>query len=343
MSNNCQCIFTGESQLITANALQRRTLDGREYAVAPVVALVAGVVNGELAPAEEIGRFVDAWNGRPVPVGHPKRDGSYVSANSPQGIEEALGWFFGAQMDGDKLKGELWLDAAKAQALGGVALDVFTRLEAGEHVEVSTAYFNEIEMTGGVFNGKQYKGVQRFLRPDHVALLPNEVGACSWKDGCGAPRVNMQLEGVEPMAETTGGTEVVAAAVITTNEGEGVAPEVVTPVTTPVEEAPVAQAAMPAELSGLVQMVTEFGGVAALRDALASLRTNVSQERDGLIRDLTANKQCAFGRDDLAGMSTVQLGKLQRSLRPVDYSARVGVAPVTANNEWRPYEPVKAA
>lgn len=342
MTDRCQCLFNGESQLITANALQRRTLDGREYAVAPVVALVAGVVNGELAPVEEIGRFVEAWNGRPVAVGHPQRNGVYVSANSPQGIEEALGWFFGAQMDGDKLKGELWLDAAKAQVLGGAALDVFTQLEAGEQVEVSTAYFNDLEESIGVFNGKSYRGVQRSLRPDHVALLPNEVGACSWADGCGAPRVN-QENGARSMAEVT---ESVVVAAITANEGEGgvaAGAEVVTPVTAPTEEAAAVQAGLPPELSGLVQMVAEFGGVAALRDALASLRTNVAQERDGLIRDLTANKQCAFGRDDLAGMSTAQLTKLQRSLRPADYSARTGVAPAQANNEWRPYEPLKAA
>lgn len=141
------------------------------------------------------------------------------------------------------------------------------------------------------------------------------------------------------------GTETAVVAAITTNEGEGgvvAAAEVVTAVTAPTEEPAAVQAAMPVELSGLIQMVTEFGGVAALRDALASLRTNLAQERDGLIRDLTANKQCAFGRDDLAGMSTAQLTKLQRSLRPADYSARMGVAPVTANNEWRPYEPIKA-
>lgn len=339
-------ITTGESQPITTNGLQRRTLDGREYAVAPVVALVAGVVNGELAPGEEIGRFVEAWNGRPVPVGHPKRNGVFVSANSPQGIEEALGWFFGAQMDGEKLKGELWLDVAKAQALGGEALDVFTRLEAGDHVEVSTAYFNELEVTDGMFNGKSYKGVQRNLRPDHVALLPNEVGACSWTDGCGAPRVNVQLGGVEPMEEKTGMLATAAVTAVTTNEGESATPEViisVTTPTTPAKEATPIVSPLLDELNELAQIVREFGGVAALRDALASLRTSVDQEREALIRDLTTNRQCAFGRDELAGLSTVQLNKLQRSLRPADYSARVGVAPATVNGEWRPYEPVKAA
>jgi copper chaperone CopZ len=28
------------------------------------------------------------------------------------------------------------------------------------------------------------------MGPDHLALLPNSVGACSWQDGCGIPRVN---------------------------------------------------------------------------------------------------------------------------------------------------------
>lgn len=151
--------------------------------------------------------------------------------------------------------------------------------------------------------------------------------------------------GVEPTAEVTQG-DLLTMTAMTANEGESAAPEVVIAVTTPTTreaEATVTQSALLDELNELAQIIREFGGAAALRDALASLRTNVSQEREALIRDLTANKQCAFGRDDLAGMSTVQLGKLQRSLRPIDYSARVGVASATANSEWRPYEPVKAA
>lgn len=177
---------------LQANQLDRRTLDGRTYAVAPVVAMVAGVRNGELVVVEELAAFVAAWDGRPVPLRHPQdAAGNYVTANAPAVIEDqVLGQFFSARMEGDRLAGELWLDVEKAQRLGGDALMTLNRLERGEVVEVSTAYFCDIEAAAGIFNGEAYSGIHRNLRPDHIALLPDEIGSCSVRDGCGANRVN---------------------------------------------------------------------------------------------------------------------------------------------------------
>lgn len=177
---------------LQANRLERRTLDGREYAVAPVVAMVAGVRNGELLPADELGKFVGAWEGRPIPLRHPEDEaGNYVTANAPGIIETCvLGSFFNARMDGDSLKGELWLDVAKAQRLGGDALLALNRLEAGQVMEVSIAYFCDFEQSAGEYAGEPFSAIQRNLRPDHVALLPDEIGSCSVADGCGANRVN---------------------------------------------------------------------------------------------------------------------------------------------------------
>lgn len=169
----------------------RQTLNGREYLVAPMVAIVGGVLNGELVPTDEIGKFPEAWNGIPVPLGHPTQRGAFISANSPEIVEsQCVGRFWNARMDGDKLIGELWLDIEKAKGMGGDALKALERLENGEPTEVSTAYFRELEANRGTFNGEGYVGIARNLRPDHVALLLNQPGACSWKDGCGCPRVN---------------------------------------------------------------------------------------------------------------------------------------------------------
>lgn len=177
---------------LAANALQRRTLDGREYAVAPVVALVAGVVNGELITADELAAFVAAWDGRPVPLRHPvDAGGNPISANSPSVIEgQVVGQVFNMAMDGQRLVGEMWIDVEKCERLGGDALATLRRLEAGEVVEVSTGYFCEVDPTPGVLRGQAYSGIQRNLRPDHLALLPDQVGACSVAAGCGANRTN---------------------------------------------------------------------------------------------------------------------------------------------------------
>jgi len=168
--------------------------EGREHLVVPCVPIVAGVLNGYLVPAEEIAQFVEAWNGIPLPLGHPHEHGQAVSANSPRQVEQAVGRFFNAHMDGDRLVGELWIDVAKCHQLGGDALEVLRRLEAGEPLELSTAFWAETEPAEGEFHGQAYHGIHRHLRPDHLALLPRDVGACSWADGCGAPRVASRHE-----------------------------------------------------------------------------------------------------------------------------------------------------
>lgn len=175
----------------TATLNRRETLDSREYLVAPVVAVREGVLNGELATAEDIGRYVDTWNGIPLPIGHPEQDGRPVSANSPRILEtQTVGRFWNATFTDNALRGEIWVDVEKATRLGGEALTALQKLENGEPLEVSTAYFNDLEPTAGTFQGITYNGIQRNLRPDHLALLPNTIGACSWENGCGAPRVN---------------------------------------------------------------------------------------------------------------------------------------------------------
>lgn len=175
----------------TVNALsvatRRKGADGREYLVAPGVAMVAGVLGNELVEANEIRRVAAGFAGRPIPLGHPKdANGQYISANSPD-IHEAsnLGYFWNARFEDDKLKGEYWIDLAKAQRMGGRAMMLVNRLEAGQPVETSTAYLRDFDPMPGVFNGKPYTGIARNLVPDHIAALDGEIGKCSIKDGCG--------------------------------------------------------------------------------------------------------------------------------------------------------------
>lgn len=156
--------------------------DGVEYLVVPVVALKAGLLNGEQVPADEVDAFPESWNGRPVVVGHPEQDGVKVSANSPSILSHiGLGQLYNANADNGKLKAEMWIDVAKAKRLGGDALEALQRFERGESTEVSTAYWRDKD-----------GNTARNLRPDHLAVLLHERGACSWQDGCGAPRVNQE-------------------------------------------------------------------------------------------------------------------------------------------------------
>jgi 2'-5' RNA ligase len=171
---------------------RHETLGGREYLIAPVVAIRSGVLNGEFVPAEEVEKYPEAWNGRPVPLGHPMVNGDPISANTPDQDEKHAARLWNVIAENGTLKGEIWVDLEKARAIGGDALEVVNRLEAEHPIEVSTAYYRDLEPKSGKLNGARYSGIARNLRPDHLAILLYEVGACSWKDGCGTPRVNMK-------------------------------------------------------------------------------------------------------------------------------------------------------
>lgn len=171
--------------------------NGRAYLVAPSVPIREGVLNGELVPAAEIQKFALAWNGRPMPLGHPKDNGGFISANSPDLWDSTPAFFFNAQAEDGVLRGEVWLDIEKAEALGGLAVQALNRLRHGQPLELSTAYFRDLDPQPGTYAGKSYRGVARNLRPDHIAILLNEPGACSWQDGCGAPRVNSAQDQVQ--------------------------------------------------------------------------------------------------------------------------------------------------
>lgn len=184
---------------LVANQIRRDTFEGREHLVAPVVAVVEKVLNDELLPAEEIVESLIYWEGVPVPIEHPVNElGEHVSANGRDVLEaQVVGRFWNVVFDeeGAKLKGEIWIDLEKAGKVerGREAVERLERAERGDAlVEVSTAYFRELEMMPGEFAGVNFEGVQRNIRPDHLALLLDSVGACSVADGCGTPRTNKE-------------------------------------------------------------------------------------------------------------------------------------------------------
>jgi len=182
--------FTANLTICKSN---RQTKGGIEYLVAPVVMLVEGVVNDELALAENFGDIPGVWNGIPLVIGHPTAgDGSPLSANFPDTLAEIeTGRVFNVEIDGKKLKGEAWVNLVQArQSTNG--RELVARLDSNQPVEVSTAYFCDHQATPGYYEGKKYSGIQKNFRPDHLAVLLRGTGACSWQDGCGAPRINQQ-------------------------------------------------------------------------------------------------------------------------------------------------------
>lgn len=174
---------------ILTSSIRREMFDGREHIVVPAVMAKLKVMNDAIVPPEEWIASVEAWNGRPVIFLHPEQNGQPISvASSPDVFEKAIGFVFNTKFVDDKLKGELWIDEKKVERAG--QMQYFQEMLSGEVKEVSTGYISDAFREPGELNGERYTFVHRFLRPDHLAILPGQIGACSVADGCGAPRVN---------------------------------------------------------------------------------------------------------------------------------------------------------
>lgn len=187
-------------EIIVANLAGkiRRVIRGdREYLVAPMILIVPGVLNGSkgplLYPPEECAKDPTSWNGIPIVVNHPVRNGVPISARHPDILDKQwIGFVFNTLMD-SKLSSEGWFDV---QATKRVDARVLNTLEEGRPLELSTGLFtdNEPAPNGAVFNTpsgpRPYTFIAKNYKPDHLAVLPDNVGACSINDGCGV-LVNM--------------------------------------------------------------------------------------------------------------------------------------------------------
>jgi hypothetical protein len=194
--------FVHNDFLIDNYSARLHVWQDQDHLIAPVVLMVPGVHHGSGGPllyeAEELAAFAMAWNGVPVPVGHPMtNDGEPLSANDPSVLDAwNVGRLFNVFWDEEaqKLRGEVWVNIEDAQRINPAVL---TYLRTGRALEVSTGLFSEHDMTAGTYNGEEYSGRVHGVRPDHLALLPGAIGACSVADGCGI-RLNIK-NSEEPM------------------------------------------------------------------------------------------------------------------------------------------------
>jgi len=170
--------------------VRREWRDGREFLVAPLTSIVPGVLNGSKGslyyPPEEIGRNVSLWDGIPLTVNHPfdPFTGEHLSAKD-RGVWERQGI---GQVQASTFNGRLrhvgWFDVERTQRL---APQVHEDLINNRPSELSTGLFTDNEASPGVDprTGRPYDFIARNYRPDHIAILPHDVGACSRRDGCG--------------------------------------------------------------------------------------------------------------------------------------------------------------
>lgn len=288
--------------------------EGKQVMSIPVVAIVEGVLNDYYVPSDEFGKFVNSWEGIPIPVDHPQVNGIHVSANLPDILSSRnIGRFHNVEIVDNKLKGEMWIfvEDAKAKGFG----EVINRLEKGEKIEVSTAYFADTEPTKGNHNGVSYSGIHRNLRPDHLAILPDDIGACSVEQGCGTfqnHRKGTIMSKFDDLLKVFG---------LKADEHKDKEEEVLALFGNAGEKEEEEEKEMEAKAKDAEKEPAANSLDAETLIAVNWAKAKYEKEKGDLVTKLTANKQCAFSKDELNTMSVETLEKLNSSLS-ADYSGR---------------------
>lgn len=165
-------------------------MQGRKYVVVPMVMMTVGVHNGSQGPlyypAEELGKTPQVWNHKPVVVYHPEIDGQGVSACDPEVLTtHSVGVIMNTKFDkAGRLTAEAWIEEERADAVDPRIMEAVRNKKV---LEVSTGLYtdNEVAEEGAEWEGESYDYIARNYRPDHLAILPDQIGACSVKDGAG--------------------------------------------------------------------------------------------------------------------------------------------------------------
>lgn len=183
-ANGLEQIFTNK---LKVGEYRDEMLGTDSYLVVPVTIIVEGVHNGFFYPAEELKKSVPEWENVLIPIYHPvDPQGQFLSAKEVE--TECVGRFCNSTWDENKkgIVGEFWILKEK------ISTEIIDELING-NMEVSTGLFADHDFDkAGTWNGEKYEAELSNYNPDHVALLPGSLGACSWADGCGV-RANYKV------------------------------------------------------------------------------------------------------------------------------------------------------
>jgi hypothetical protein len=190
-----------------AGRVRRVTWNGQRYLVAPLTSIVPGVLPGSQGPLfyppNEIARNYRDWDGIPITNYHPfdPITGEHLSAQSPGVLDrQGLGTIRNSVYRG-KLCHEGWFNEEVTQYKSP---EVYNALINSQPMEISTGLFTENEPapSGSTFNGRSYTHIARNYKPDHMAILPDQVGACSVRDGCGLNVNATSVNSTDPQCPT---------------------------------------------------------------------------------------------------------------------------------------------
>lgn len=196
------------NQTITGDMVRREIIDGAESIVIRSATLPDNIVmNGGLYPAEEIEKSFASLERVLAPVGHPKKNGKFISATDPYAVHNFDVGAYVANVE--RKNGKVYhdtiinIEVAKQTERGRKLLDAIAAMEqTGEPIHTSTGVLLEREpLDAPLVNtkGQEYSWVARNMSFDHNAILLNEPGAATPSQGVGL-MVNAEMVDMETFA-----------------------------------------------------------------------------------------------------------------------------------------------
>lgn len=162
---------------------------------APVIMMREGVHNGSSGrvywPPHVLEENAEKWENAPVCLDHPTENGRFVSINTNAKTKRSIvGKVVNARYDGERkaLRGLIEIPRNHPR------LPQIKQLK-----EVSIGVFSEETETFGEWVGEEYDLCAVSMQPDHLALLNDSQGACSFRDGCGIRVNNCGCDGEKPL------------------------------------------------------------------------------------------------------------------------------------------------
>jgi len=184
---------TDVEQIANEFTAEHITINDKDYIKLPVVFLKEGILEGSagalLHKADIFKDYAEKFNKIPITYMHPSLNNEHVSVKDNG--TDILGFLDNVSYNEQKraLEGFAYIDSALLQ---NKYVHLHDLINKKYNIEVSVGIYSEIENKEGVFNDRKYIGVVQNYEPDHLAILGELTGACSYKAGCGI-RNNQQL------------------------------------------------------------------------------------------------------------------------------------------------------
>lgn len=178
---------------LQGKGVRHAKLNGRDHLVVPAVMMTEGVHEGSAGPGyyseEALAKSDFAWNHMPIVVYHSQDDnGKPITARSEDFLNRRkIGIVLNTKTSGKKQRIEAWLDYKLTKK---VDKRIIAAIENKQKVEVSTGIGCDRVRKKGKWGEETYKWAAVNINPDHLAVLPDQEGACSVKDGAGLLQFN---------------------------------------------------------------------------------------------------------------------------------------------------------